>query len=153
MHACRCFAACDNVQCILAVGCCYHRLTEAGREISAAPPQNPREKCPPTASRAGTAVGTSTVEENSSESSHKPGGCCQGNNTENAIGFPMSGHVRSMLPVLGKSALTLAAHSTVDRIAAGQGSDSLYHATFCRAVFKVSPKPYKHVRGGRHHSV
>lgn len=165
LHACgdltatllRCFVACDNVRSVMVVGCCYHRLTEtracstpAFESASPPPAPLPAPPYPPSGmvndvsdvALADDEEGPTREREDESAAASwevERDGVREAPATrDECVGFPMSRWVRDRLPSwLGKSALTLAGHSTVDRIAAGRGTDSLYHATFCRAVFQV----------------
>jgi hypothetical protein len=71
-------------------------------------------------------------------------GCCYHRLTP-GVGFPLSQRVRTALGddggALGTAAARhLASHGAVDRIAAGAGTDSCYHAVFCRAALEVCEK-------------
>mmetsp|Transcript_20459 Transcript_20459/g.44775 ORF Transcript_20459/g.44775 Transcript_20459/m.44775 type:complete len:306 (-) Transcript_20459:54-971(-) len=112
----RSFIACKQVECLLGVGCCYHRLS-----------QHRHPEC--------------------GSHGHQTDGTCENDQPDQSTpdqeeqappGFPMSRCVRELLPEpLGKSMLSLATHSTVDRIATGGGTDSCYHSNFCRAAFQA----------------
>jgi ATP-dependent 26S proteasome regulatory subunit len=50
------------------------------------------------------------------------------------VGLPDSSGREQILRILIR---TMASHGAVDRIAAGAGTDSCYHAVFCRAALEV----------------
>jgi len=79
-------------------------------------------------------------------------GCCYHRLTP-GVGFPLSQRVRAALGddggALGTAAARhLASHGAVDRIAAGAGTDSCYHAVFCRAALEVRVRNRDDVRSG-----
>lgn len=63
--------------------------------------------------------------------------CACPESSTTTVGFPMSSLVHNLGITLLPNALSLASSSSGERLAAGAGTDSCYHANFCRAVFQV----------------